>query len=101
MLGGFQVNLNLRQLNQNNDRPITRTSNLEEFQSKKDCIIAQVMQLDIYSNLRICLEAYKNQKNLYVGKVSAISFKFLKSNKNFIDMFFKNKTNTKCIHCSI
>ena len=78
MLAGFQVNLNLGQLDQNNDCPITRTSNLEESKSKRDCIIAQVMQPDIYSNLRICLEAYKNHNNLRGGQVSAISFKFLK-----------------------
>ena len=78
MLVGFQVNLNLEQLDQNNDRPITRTSNLEESQSKRDRIIAQVMQPDIYSNLRICLKAYKNHNNLRGGHISAISFKFLK-----------------------
>ena len=75
MLARFQVNLNLGQLD---DRSITRTSNLEESQSKTDRIIAQVMQPDIYSNLRICLEAYKNHNNLRSGQVSAISFKFLK-----------------------
>ena len=78
MLAGFQVNLNLQQLDQNNDRPITRMSNLEESQSKRDRIIAQVLQPDIYNNLRICLEAYKNHNNLRSGQVSAISFKFLK-----------------------
>ena len=67
MLTGFQVNLNLGQLDQNNDRPITRTSNLEESQSKRDRIIAQVMQPDIYKYLRICLEAYKNHNNLRSG----------------------------------
>ena len=72
MLAGFQVNLNL-------GRPITRMSNLEDSQSKRDCIVAQVMQPDIYTNLRIYLEAYKNQNNLRGCQVSAISFKFLKN----------------------
>ena len=78
MLAGFQVNLNLQQLDQNNDCPITRMSNLEESQSKRDRIIAQVLHPNIYNNLRICLEAYKNHNNLRGGQVSAISFKFLK-----------------------
>ena len=79
MWAGFQVNLNLGQLDQNNDRPIIRTSNLEDCQLKRDRIIPQVMQSNIYSNLRICLEAYKNQNNLRGDQVSAISFKFLKN----------------------
>lgn len=66
IFAGFQVHLNMIMLQ--GDTSAT-SSNVREATSKRQQIINRVLQPDIVTHLRTCLDAYKHKNNLAGGQV--------------------------------
>lgn len=69
-MAGFQLNLKMELL----DLDIRNTiyPNLESAHSKKERILARILQQDILSKLKPSLDKYMNQNNMTGGQVSKI-----------------------------
>jgi len=70
ILAGFQTNIKKELL----DVGIASTSHLNfgNSQSKKERIMARVLQPDILANLKLSLETYMNRNDLTEGQVGTI-----------------------------
>jgi len=69
-MASFQVNLNMRNLHVYiGELSSTSRSNVRGALSKKEEIILKVLQADVVTNLRTCLNAYMTQNHMIGGEV--------------------------------